>query len=313
MIWVGRFPGVPATAGSARRITADVLSTWGHADAADAATLLVSEVVTNAILHAGSEIELRLTTAPHHLRVEVRDTSMLVPALRRYQADAVTGRGLELVETVAAAWGVIPEPDGKVVWFELALDEHVVAPKPAAPSPDGLASLGQPGTQGKVTVHLLGLPLRLVKATLEYGDAVLRELALARCGPTEETTLLVGEPRPLLNLGTVLAAVERGLADGKAQLDVDLAFAPAMSAVALDQLALIDEGDRLAEEEHLLIPPALPEFGTCRRWLLSQIAMQLLGEAPQRWALPDLVDPPASPTADLRPADIDTHIDTGAS
>jgi anti-sigma regulatory factor (Ser/Thr protein kinase) len=83
------------------------------------ATLLVSELVTNAVLHAGTAIELCVELRGGILRVEVRDGTTLAPSRRRYDLTAGTGRGMMLVEELAAAWGSELVDDGKLVWFEL--------------------------------------------------------------------------------------------------------------------------------------------------------------------------------------------------
>jgi hypothetical protein len=85
----------------------------------ESAVLLVSELVTNAVLHTrtGPEITLRLNE--DRLWVGVHDGSPVTPAPKRYGPNAATGRGLQLVEQVAARWGVERDVSGKVVWFEL--------------------------------------------------------------------------------------------------------------------------------------------------------------------------------------------------
>jgi anti-sigma regulatory factor (Ser/Thr protein kinase) len=97
------------------------LQDWGCDGVADEVALLTSELVTNAVLHAGTPIELVVEERPDAVRVEVRDTSDEVPVRRQVSPDATYGRGLALVEAVARDWGVRQIPDdGKAVWFELA-------------------------------------------------------------------------------------------------------------------------------------------------------------------------------------------------
>ena len=115
-----RLHGGPASAREARRFVNGALAhgTFDHVD--DVVVLLTSEVVTNAILHAGSEIGLALEMAPGKVRIEVSDVSRQPPVRRRAGEDATSGRGLELVEALAAAWGTELVPgDGKRVWFEV--------------------------------------------------------------------------------------------------------------------------------------------------------------------------------------------------
>ena len=87
----------------------------------DMVLLLVSEIVTNAVLHARSEIRLSIGWNGDAVRVEVADHSPLVAAPRRFSEMATTGRGMQMVDEVADTWGLRPVDDGKVIWFELKM------------------------------------------------------------------------------------------------------------------------------------------------------------------------------------------------
>lgn len=92
---------------------------WGLGDLVEAATLMISELVTNAILHGGHGALLSLSVGPSKLRAEVRDASRAEPVVRSYSETATTGRGMVIVDALAGAWGSFPVDGGKVVWFEL--------------------------------------------------------------------------------------------------------------------------------------------------------------------------------------------------
>lgn len=81
--------------------------------------LLVSELASNAILHAVTDFEVMVHVTDDGVRVEVTDSSRSVPTMRPYAPDAVSGRGMHIVATTADRWGCEPQADGKVVWFEL--------------------------------------------------------------------------------------------------------------------------------------------------------------------------------------------------
>ena len=85
------------------------------------AALAISEVVTNAAIHAGGATKIsawsRLDSP--RLRVEVRDSSTLVPVKRLATGDDIGGRGMSIVELVSSNYGSFPVTGGKVVWFEL--------------------------------------------------------------------------------------------------------------------------------------------------------------------------------------------------
>ncbi|MFF1647398.1 ATP-binding protein [Streptomyces sp. NPDC058240] len=92
---------------------------WGT-EPAQVAELLLSELVTNALIHTGHGAVVTVSVAPAKLRVEVRDFVSGLPLSYVPNADDGThGRGLFLVRSLADAWGVSAHALGKVVWFEL--------------------------------------------------------------------------------------------------------------------------------------------------------------------------------------------------
>ena len=97
----------------------DTLRGWGCDDAIPDAQLLVSELVTNAVLHARSATLVTVERNGTTLRVSVEDDSPAQPRLRELGPEAVTGRGLLLVDRIAQRWGVDPRAAGKCVWFEV--------------------------------------------------------------------------------------------------------------------------------------------------------------------------------------------------
>ena len=105
--------------GTARHFVDETLRRWDCADALDTIKLLVSELVTNAVLHARSESEVAVLLHRDTIRVEVADGSGEPPQPRAATAKEVSGRGLELVRKLSTAWGVRASERGKVVWFEV--------------------------------------------------------------------------------------------------------------------------------------------------------------------------------------------------
>ncbi|CAN5799329.1 hypothetical protein BH23ACT4_BH23ACT4_14210 [soil metagenome] len=80
---------------------------------------VVSEIVTNAILHARTSFVVSVSPKPTAIRVEVSDGSSTFPARPNYDPTQPTGRGLAIVEAMADRWGVDTESSGKTVWFEV--------------------------------------------------------------------------------------------------------------------------------------------------------------------------------------------------
>ncbi|WP_063763112.1 ATP-binding protein [Streptomyces sp. NRRL WC-3742] len=133
----------PAEVGRARRWVRSRLLNHGvdpDAPMAETVVLVVSELVTNAVVHTGCPAVLRLclpvpdspeqerATVP--LRVEVADASQIAPAPRHAGADqdATNGRGLELVELLCERWGWYPDGSGKRVWCEIGADARPADP-----------------------------------------------------------------------------------------------------------------------------------------------------------------------------------------
>lgn len=116
-----RLPPEPASARAARHFTRDAMRRWGCGeDESDTVLLLLSEVVSNAILHARTELEVSVAVRPRRVRVEVVDGDTGPIRRRTSTEDAQSGRGTELVEALAEAWGTDRLTSGKRVWFEVA-------------------------------------------------------------------------------------------------------------------------------------------------------------------------------------------------
>ena len=113
------FPSVPLSAGQARSFVESVLAGAGLDHLAYVATLLVSELVANAVLHTGTPLEVVVETGVDRVRIEVHDGNPQLPVRKHYSSLSGTGRGLLLVERIAAGWGADRTPVGKKVWFEL--------------------------------------------------------------------------------------------------------------------------------------------------------------------------------------------------
>ena len=95
--------------------------------ACDDAASLVSELATNAVIHARTPFTLVVSRIEDAVRVSVHDGSAVLPRRRAYGLDAATGRGLRLMSTMSSDWGIDAEAGGKVVWFELPCDGSVEA------------------------------------------------------------------------------------------------------------------------------------------------------------------------------------------
>ncbi|MFJ5774856.1 SpoIIE family protein phosphatase [Streptomyces sp. NPDC093094] len=110
----------------ARRHLRELLHDWASPDQLDSAVLLVSEMLTNVLVHTDTDAlliaEITGNGAGRRLRVEVGDTSDELPHRRHPGELASSGRGLVLIELLADVWGVAPRGEGKSIWFELHED-----------------------------------------------------------------------------------------------------------------------------------------------------------------------------------------------
>jgi serine/threonine-protein kinase RsbW len=110
-----RLAGVPESVGEARRRVRDAISAWGVPADVDAAVLVASELVTNAIRHgAGGTVTLAIRCTRGQLRIDVFDTSPEPPDLVESEPERLDedGRGLVLVAALAATWGWYRTPGG---------------------------------------------------------------------------------------------------------------------------------------------------------------------------------------------------------
>jgi anti-sigma regulatory factor (Ser/Thr protein kinase) len=114
------FPAELRSAAAARHLAERTLVGWGCNTLIEPTRLLVSELVVNAVIHAHTEVRLRLHLRPGSLRVEVSDGSTAAPRRRPYSPTATTGRGLMILDALADEWGVDIGRASKTVWFELA-------------------------------------------------------------------------------------------------------------------------------------------------------------------------------------------------
>lgn len=111
----------PSSAAAAREFARERLEAAGwDAEASERVILLVSELVTNAIVHADSVAELTIDLTDDLVHVTVIDDSPSPPVLTKpFPSDTASGRGMHLVQHLSTSWGVEPHPRGKCVWFLL--------------------------------------------------------------------------------------------------------------------------------------------------------------------------------------------------
>jgi PAS domain S-box-containing protein len=270
----------------------------------EAAELALSELVTNAVLHAGTEVKLRVHASDAALRVEVEDGSPHLPVRRRFATTAGTGRGLRLLDRTVDRWDVAAHEAGKTVWFEIGEPANTLAPSP-----------GHWRERETAEVVLLQVPLLMHAAWQEHAASLLRELLLLSLGddgagvhgpavpngvgddpdvwadPFElharasDALSLLGEQLPVPDLRSdptalMLDATEPRVTASRQVLHIPLA--------SVDNFRLLDEllsrAIEAADAGQLLVPSTQPEVAEMRRWLCAEVVGQALGgAAPTPW------------------------------
>lgn len=273
----------------------------------DAAELAVSELVTNALLHANTDIDVAVVAMDVGVRIEVCDDHAALPAARHYGDYATTGRGLDLVSALAVDVGIEPrEPTGKRIWFTL----HSGAPSDdpiwsewdteALWDTDHLPARPAAGP----AIMLQQLPVTLWTAAQQHHDAVLRELVLHRSVSPhqvwEEDELTAARQAESLLASAIDAALARAGSDGletialpenhPSPLQPNLASLDVMVATPDDPHRLfgalqnvLDDAERLAAQGQLLVRPALPEVIALRDWCCEQAVAQANDVPPTPW------------------------------
>ncbi len=133
------FEPVGRSVAIARAFVRDTLQGWGYSDVVDDAVVLTSELVTNAVVHAGTSADVLCLRTEDGVRVEVADRypEREVPIQGTGHAfaslDSENGRGLLLCAALAARWGVEYTPTYKQVWFQLDLPERAIGTRSAGP------------------------------------------------------------------------------------------------------------------------------------------------------------------------------------
>lgn len=287
-------PDATSATEARRLLRAALAAEVDHREAWEDAELAVSEIVTNALVHAGTPMHLRVLLGRPGLRVELHDGSPHLPRRRHHSDIAATGRGLHVVGEMVDRWGAYPSRGGKVVWFEIATaeDERGDAEPPLA-------------TSDAVEVELINVPVLMHAAWQEHAAALLRERLLVRLAEDEtalenhaaasDALAVLCEQIPAPDLGMhpeaiMAAATEPGVSQSRVVLRV-----PASSTANFELLdSAMAEAVAMAETGRLLVPPTQPELQHMRHWLCEQVRLQAVGGDSTPWTSQTNELPPSS-------------------
>ena len=255
------------------------------------AALVVTELVTNALLHGGGCGAIDVRGIDGGLRIEVEDRNRIPPLLGDPSEDSLTGRGLRLVAALISRWGAEPRAEGKVVWAEITGDGGEAA---AHLGEDDLLALWDDDWHvgnGAERHHLeLGdVPTDLLLAAKSHVDNVVREFTLAAAGARAGLTAQVPAPLAALLESVVDRFAEARLAIKHQALEAVHRGAPTTSLVlelpseaadaAEDYLQALDEVDAYCRARRLLTLETPPQHRIFRQWYIGELVAQLRAAA----------------------------------
>ena len=273
-------PADPTSPGAARRLVNDVLTAQNcPEDLVQNAKLLVSELVTNSVLHARSAMTLSVSVLGTLVRIEVADGSSRVPVQRLSDAEAVTGRGLQLISRLADDFGFrVQGGSGKVVWFTLGSGAQAVDVDDFFPE----------DATDRLSVSLPGVPVVLFDAWRDHASAVLREILLMHVDGADERSQRQVDDVARANqaLMSLDGAVARARAASDATDSLDVAMELPQSVVSLFALlrSVLDQGQAMATRGELLSPVGQPELVALRDWFCNSMLLQAQGAPPGTWS-----------------------------
>ncbi|HZU80502.1 MAG TPA: ATP-binding protein, partial [Acidimicrobiales bacterium] len=269
--------------GQSRSFVVGVLERWGLTPLVLDASLVTSELVSNAVIHARTQVELRASRLPDGVRIEVRDGAEYgIDAHRPGRGPTDRGLGLRVVSQLTSRWGVDPVPDGKTVWAEVTTrSASQTAPSDPEVSPVGPAPLPLPDDWPEI--RLVGVPVRLVFAWEDHVRNLMREFALVSprsggggIGDVDPVELVVATLDRYWEAMRPIWAQARSLqpdADGRVTV-----MAKLPERVVLDGprfLEAMEAADHLARQGRLLTEPADDELVAFRRWFIHAVVRQV--------------------------------------
>ena len=292
----------------ARRLLTRAVTAWGLPDPIrNDATLAISELVTNSVLHAGTPVRIRVHRLGPGLRIEVGDGNSRLPIVDAARPEdlltnrSMTGRGLALVAAMCDRWGAEPCQGGKITWAEVGTGRRVVASAPApayppAPAPPRVPAAarangvvtGETVTGGGRRIHFVGVPVALILESTRQLSDLQREMqvmAMGRTAPPEiEQVVQAGRPWVTdIDLWTDAdrRLAERAAARGEATIDFDLVV-PADVASRIEGISrwLLRTASAVTRRHLLTLPPS-EEVTALRRWYRREILSQMAGRSPQ--------------------------------
>ncbi len=287
----------PASVRMARDWVVQMFEEIGRPELADSARLAVSELVTNAILHAEPPVTVRVRGTVENPRVEVSDHSVIPPQRRRpgEVADGLIsfGRGLDLVASYSRTWGsdIVSTDSGKVVWFEPSPMPHEPVEGQLFDIDAALAELGEPtpDSDGMVTIRLLGMPIRLFSQLRLHFAECSREARLLALSDPERYPLEVELTKTCLRIEqerrmvSGIETLDKAILEGYDVIDLDYVVPPTAPATMSRLVHQLDALYQRYDDEPLFSVRPSALLVELQRWYLGEFDRQTTGGAPLRW------------------------------
>lgn len=275
----------PRNVRQARTVLREALSRSGAEHLVESATVALSEVITNAFVHGGTKVRVRIWATAEAVRVEVDDGATHLPARRHYAVTAGTGRGLQLIEELTDRWGAVARSTGKTVWFEIGHPGAVSTPDRVDGPTDGEAD--EPEAMCQVTLR--HVPMLMHVAWQEHAATLLREYLLHVLGDDEdildkhahasEAMSLLNEQLPAPELSDDAEALMADSIEPHVTADEVVLRIPVGSVPHFRTLnELLRNAIASARAGQFLSPPTQPEIDEMRHWMCSEIARQAGGD-----------------------------------
>lgn len=248
--------------------------------------LVITELVTNAVLHGEPPVFVRLIHLGRSIRVEVEDTGPDLPVQSVHDPGSMTGRGLSVVAGLSSRWGIdTGRGKGKVVWSEIPVGGGAVQAGPPAIQPEAVtASRANRYREPTYTVRLPGVPTSLLVEAKAHIDSVVRELVLLRGGEESKGSTLAPAMARLVETVTgefadARAQIKRqaltATAGGEPLTDLELNLPLSYADAGEHYLAALEDADQYARSARLLtLAPPLSHLAF-RRWYVGSVIEQL--------------------------------------
>jgi len=279
---------------TARRWIVERFEALERADLVECAELAASELVTNALLHASDPIAIRLRGTRDHPRVEVSDGSRQPPLLPGPPGSdlddllATFGRGLDLVARCSVAWGATIERDGKVVWFEPALEPHEDVP-PLGKIFDEAEDEPPAPPVRQVEVRLENLPVVTMLGLRRHNHDLRRELRLLSFAHSDSYPLATAVTDLFTRFDRSLppelrTSVDAAAADGVDTLDLTVRVDASAVPLFRRMGELLASADEFCRSQRLLTLARSPHQRAFQDWFLGEFARQAEGCDPRPWS-----------------------------